>query len=252
MPSRCIPMLTRGRALLASCFAALAAVASCSDTVPEQVDDRRCPSRPPAIYAALDVSDTGRSPALISERLTALDDVLTATAVCGGRARVVAFTGSAAATDVLLDRDLKPDGATRRAQLRRVPELVDDAMDEVRAGLDASRDLPSGGTDVLAQLGLAREFARVAGADRPLQVVIWSDGIASSPVDLNVADLDVGKATALADRVTVADLIGADVRFAGVGRPAGAVPPTSYVDALKAFYQRACERSHATCAVGSR
>jgi hypothetical protein len=255
MLSECIPALTRGRALVASCLtalAALAALAGCDATAPERVDERHCPSPSPAVYAAVDVSDTGRSPGLVSERLSALDGLLTDTAVCAGRARVVAFTGSAAATEVLLDDDLKPEGATRRAQLRRIPALVQGAMDAIRARLDtAGQRLPTGGTDVLAQLGLAREFRGQAGSDRPLQLVIWSDGIATSPVDLNAADLDVARASTLADRtIAVPDLTGASVTFAGIGRPAGAVPPTAYVDALKAFYQRTCERTHATtCSV---
>jgi hypothetical protein len=238
--------------LMASCLAAAAVTAGCTGDRPELVADRDCPDRPPAVYAALDVSDSGRSPALVAERLAALDHLLTDTAVCRGHAKVVAFTGSAAATDVLLDRDLEAAGATRRSQLRKVPGLVAGAMDDVRGGLDvAAEHLPSGGTDVLAQMGLAREFHGQIGADRPLQVVVWSDGIASSPVDLNRADLDVATAGVLVSQVGVVDLSGTDVTFAGVGRPAGALPPTAFVDALKAFYQGACERSGATCTVVS-
>jgi hypothetical protein len=252
MPSECIPTLTRGRVLVASCLAAMAATAGCSTDRPEQVADRDCPDRPPAVYAALDVSDSGRSPALVAERLTALDHLVTDTAVCRGHVRVVAFTASAAATDVLLDRDLESGGATRRAQLRRVPNLVDGAMDEIRGRLEAAADhLPAGGTDALAQLGLADEFHRQIGADHPLQVVVWSDGIATAPVDLNRADLDTAMAGAFAAQVAVVDLAGVDVTFAGIGRPAGALPPTTFVDALKAFYQQTCDRSGAACTVVS-
>jgi hypothetical protein len=238
--------------LAAACLAVVATSVGCTTDRPEQVADRECPARPPAVYAALDVSDSGRSAGLVAERLTALDALIADAAVCHGHVKVVAFTASAAATDVLLDRDLEPGGATRRAQLRRVPKLVDGAMDEVRTGLDAAADhLPTGGTDVLAQLGLAREFQGQVGRDRPLRVVVWTDGISSAPVDLNRADLDPAMAGALAGEVSVADLTGADVTFAGVGRPAGDLPPTTFVDALKAFYQQACERSHATCTVVS-
>ncbi|MGH9166081.1 MAG: hypothetical protein ACRDZW_11320, partial [Acidimicrobiales bacterium] len=80
---------------------------------------------------------------------------------------------------------------------------------------------------------------------------VWTDGIATSPVDLNRADLDATGAAALALPIATPDLGGADVTFAGVGRPAGALPPTIYVDALKAFYMAACQRSGATCAVVS-
>ena len=251
MPSECMSTLTRRRAVIASCLAAVGA-AGCTGQLPEHVADRSCAGRPPAVYAALDVSDSGRSPALVAERLAAVKAVLIDTAVCGGRARVVAFTASAAATDVLFDRDLTPEGATRRARLRRVPELVDGAMGEVRARLQAAADhLPAGGTDVLAQLGLAREFQSQTGPDRPLRIVVWSDGIATSPVDLNRADLDATTAGALALPIDTPRLAGADVTFAGVGRPAGALPPTRYVDALKAFYRAACERSGATCTVVS-
>lgn len=252
MLSERIAKLPRGRALLASCVAAVGAATGCAADPPERVADRKCPTRPPAVYAALDVSDSARSSALVAERLAAVESLLTDTAVCGGRVRVVAFTGSAAATEVLLEQDLAPEGATRRAQLRRVPALVDEAVGEVRAKLPAAADrLPPGGTDVLAQLALAGEFRTLTGTTRPLQVVVWSDGIASAPVDLNTADLDVARASSLAEGVAPPDLSGADVTFAGIGRPAGALPPTSYVDALKAFYRTACERSHATCTVAS-
>ena len=251
MLSECFPTLQRGRALIASCMAA-AGLAGCAADAPERVTDRGCGARPPVVYAALDVSDSGRSPALVAERMAAVEEVLTDAAVCGGRAKVVAFTASAAATDVLLDQELAPEGATRRAQLRRVPKLVDGALAEVRTKLPAAADhLPAGGTDVLAQLGLAAEFLDQAGPDRPLTVVIWSDGIATSPVDLNQADLDATRAGALALGVDAPDLAGALVTFAGVGRPAGAVPPTPFVDALKAFYRAACQRSGATCTVVS-
>lgn len=247
MPSECITTLTRGCAFAAACVAA----AACAPTAPERVADRPCPDRPAAVYAAFDVSDTGRSPQLVAERLAAARELLTGVAVCRGHVRVVAFTGSAAATDVLLDRDLLPDGATRRAQLRRVPKLVDAAMDEVRSRLDGAADrLPAGGTDVLAQLGLAREFHQRVGTDRPLQVVIWSDGIATAPIDFSSeAELEPARGEALARQVVPADLADADVTFSGVGRPAFGTPPTAFVDGLKAFYLAVCERAHANCAV---
>ena len=256
MPFERIPTLTRGRMLMTSCLAAtavaVAATAGCTGERQEQVADRQCPARPPVLYAAVDVSDSGRSAVLVAERLTALDRLVADTAICGGHAKVVAFTASAAATDVVFDAALEPGGATRRAQMRRVPKVVTEAMDEVRGRLDAAAEhLPSGGTDVVAQLGLAREFHRQLGTERPLRVVVWSDGIATSPVDLNRPDLDPAMAETLALQVATIDLSGADVTFAGVGRPAGALPPTTFVDGLKAFYLQVCERSRATCSVMS-
>jgi len=254
MPSERIFTLTRGRALIVCCAAAIAVTTTtaCTGERQEQVADQDCPGRPPALYAAVDVSDSGRSASLVAERLSALAHLMSETAACGGHAKVVAFTTSAAATDVLYDSDLEPGGATRRAQLRRVPKLVDEAMAEIRGRLEtAAEHLPSGGTDVVAQLGLAREFHRQAGGERPLQVVVWSDGIATSPVDLNRADLDPAVADTLARQVVAVDLNGADVTFAGLGRPAGALPPTTFVDGLKAFYLQVCERSGATCTVAS-
>lgn len=228
-------------------------LAGCTTTRIERVPDRDCPPQPPLVYGALDVSDSARGEAVLAERLASVEEVLTETAICGGRARVVAFTASSAATQTLLDRDLKPDGATRRAQLRRVPKLVDESMAEIRAALPAAAErLPGGGTDVLAQLRLANEFrGAMDAAGRPLRIVVWTDGVASSPPELNSASLDAGMAESLANAWPAEDLMGSEVTFAGIGRTAGALPPTPYVDALKAYYLRACERAHASCTVMS-
>ena len=252
MSSEFSATLTRPRVLPVAGLVAAAVLAGCSTTTPVRVADRDCPERRPALYAALDVSDSARSDELTSARLSGVEDLVTDAAICAGRVKVVAFTASASATEVLLERDLVPEGATRRAQLRRVPLLVEEAMDEVRTDLvPAAERLPAGGTDVVAQLGLAGEFHRQIGTDRPLRIVVWSDGVASSPVDLNIAGLDVPTAVAQAERVEVPRLDGVDVTVAGVGRPGGALPPTGYVDALKAFYGRVCERSGASCTVVS-
>ncbi|MGH9278131.1 MAG: hypothetical protein ACRD12_08495, partial [Acidimicrobiales bacterium] len=65
--------------MLASGVTALAALAGCTGGAAERVADRPCSPQPPALYAAVDVSDSGRSPALVGERLDALERVLTDT-----------------------------------------------------------------------------------------------------------------------------------------------------------------------------
>lgn len=212
-----------------------------------------CPEKPPTFYGAVGVSGSERSDALTADRKEALRAGLTEVAVCAGRARVVLFSSSAAATTVIFEGELVPGGATKNARLRRVAGLVDEAMAgiEQRWNIDLQA-LPAEASDPMAQLTLAAEYRRQVGLARPFKVLILSDGLSTTNVVLNTPQLDSATAEDLGRRVSVPNL-GAGTRliFAGIGRVAGPPPPTSFVDALKGFFRRACERTGAKCSVVS-
>ena len=51
--------------------------------------------------------------------------------------------------------------------------------------------------------------------------------------------------SSLAESVPLPDLSGVELTIAGIGRVAGEPPPSTYVTALKRFYEVVCERSGA-------
>ena len=200
----------------------------------------------PATFVAIDVSDTMRSADIAASQLGVVHTMAEQTAVCSGHLRVSAFSSSATATSTLFDGELAPPGATEPARLRRIPDLVDGAMQVVESKLqDATIQLPGDGTDVVAQLGNAGEYLKQLGSDFVLEAVLVTDGVATAGTITNTPNFEVAAAADLAGRVPVPDLSGSTVLFTGIGRTAGTPPPSSYVDALKRFYADACARTMA-------
>lgn len=210
-----------------------------------------CPQEgKPATFVSVDVSDTVRSADITASQLAVVRTMIEQTAVCSGHLRVSSFSSSATATMTLFDGELAPPGATEPARLRRIPDLVDRAMQEVDSQLqEATRRLPGDGTDVLAQLGNAAEYGRQLGSEYVLEAVFVTDGVASMGTITNAPSFDMAAATDLATRVPVPDLSGSTVVFAGIGRTTGPPPPSSYVDALKRFYTDTCARTNARSCV---
>ncbi|BBX63222.1 hypothetical protein MSAS_23960 [Mycobacterium saskatchewanense] len=179
-------------------------------------------------------------------------DVAERTAICGGHLRVVLFAGSTVAVPVF-DGDLKLDGATENARLRKAPTLLDDVMGQINSALpSAQAQLPDGATDVVGQLQPGAEYLTqlsAAGKFR-LEETILTDGIQTAGQDLEDPALTEQQATELAGTFAVPDLTGAQVRLIGIGRQAdGSLLPTPYVAALKAFHTAVCQRTQATCTV---
>ena len=242
-------------------FSALA-LSGCSETSTAselgalQIRLTDCPAdhRELAAFISDDASGTGRSDNLSHTRLDVIRDVLTQVAVCGGRAKIVAFSSSAAATATIYESELKPAGATENARLRRVPALIDAAMETVNANYaSAVESVPPGGTDVFSQLTLGREYIyQLAsfGTDPSLWLVIQSDGIQTVGSHLADPSLTPEQGTAIGSNVAVPQLPGVDVLITGIGKTAGDPPSTTYIDALKAAYQAACENtSAASCTI---
>jgi hypothetical protein len=204
---------------------------------------RSCPAHADlAAYVAWDVRRTLRAPRITAARLESLEQTAERVAACGGSLRVAAFGPTAASTARLYDGDLRPRGATENARLLRVPALVDDVVSHVRNELpDVLAEVSGQGADPLSQFAAAEQFRRQLGAGYALHVVIETSGFGRGvPTSAGGAGPDLAAARSFPD------LSGAGVVVAGLGKVGrGAPTPTPVVDALRAFYTRACARTHA-------
>jgi hypothetical protein len=204
-------------------------------------------------YGAIDVSETGRgNPQLTAERLSEVRQLATETTVCGGHLQVVAFSSSETAYQTLFDGNLIPVGATLNARLLQVTPMVNTAMKTITAALPiATTKLPSQGSDILSQFTAASQYAQQLGHGYQLRVDILTDGLASTGAAItNVSSFDMAAAMSLGRSVPVPALPGALITMTGIGHVAtGAPAPTSYVQALTAFYREVCSRTGAQCTV---
>ncbi|OBK28888.1 hypothetical protein A5634_19830 [Mycobacterium asiaticum] len=213
-----------------------------------------CPTDGSKIAALVASDESGSRRGLTAQpaQQQIIRDVAERTAVCGGHLRVDIFAGSTVGVPIF-DGDLKLDGATENARLRKVPSVVDDVMKQLNDALpEAQSQLPDGATDVVGQLQPGAEYlAQLSAAGKfHLEETILTDGIQTAGQELEDPSLTEQQATDLAGAIAVPDLSEAQVRLIGIGRQAdGSLLPTPYVNALKAFHAAVCQRTQATCTV---
>lgn len=213
-----------------------------------------CPADGTRIAALVQVDRSGsrRSVEAAPAEQEVLREAAERTAICRGRLRVTAFSGSMIGVTVF-DADLQLDGATANARLRRAPKVVDAVMEQISTALpDPANDLVDGSTDIVSQYQLGAEYAAQLAATGPvvLEQTILTDGIQTAGQDLSDPSLTVAPAESLAVTFAVPDLAGATVRLIGIGRQAdNAALPTPYIAALRAFHTTICENTRATCTV---
>ena len=196
--------------------------------------------------ASVDATASGGGNTLSSERLTAIGDLASRVALCGGILKVSAFTSSSAATTTLFEGPIPLQGATDRARARRVGKAVDKVLAEIKAAYPVGvQGLSGGGSDIVAQFRLAAEHARQLGDGHRLRLLVLTDGFQNAGTNVVKAAKSPGGAEQAAAQFEVPDLSGANVTVAGVGKVDGTAPPTKIVDGLKAFYQALCERTGA-------
>jgi hypothetical protein len=207
---------------------------------------------------SVDLSGSARDNEILASHEPVIRSLVRRIAVCSGHLKVVGFSSSAAATSVAFDDDLQPAGATDIARLRKVPALVETTMKTINDGLDRARkELPATGTDDISQFEVAREYITQLNTESPqgspyaLIFELMTDGVQTTGgAVLNTPDLDPASAEGLASRGPApAFPTGTSVRVSGVGKVAGSPPPTSYIDALKAFFRTYCLRTTPTCSV---
>ncbi|OYN77673.1 hypothetical protein [Mycolicibacterium sphagni] len=237
----------------------LLAATACTATQPAALDQAAriaasCPTDGSHIAAIIqsDQSASRENSTAQPDTQQIIHDAAERTAICNGHFRVNIFAGSAIATTVF-DGDLRLDGATENARLRKAPTAADDVMVHVNAALpDASMQLPDGATDIVGQYQPAAEYEAqlAATGSYHLEETILTDGIQTVGQNLNDPGLTPDEAQTLAGLVTVPNLAGATVRIIGVGRQADDAPlPTPYIAALRMFHTTVCERTRAACTV---
>jgi hypothetical protein len=205
-------------------------------------------------YAGLDVSASAQGDDdLIAARLAEIENVVNQVAACGGHVKVIAFASSATDTTTLGERMFAAEFGTENARLIQGDREAKELMEEIEEGVPgAIEQAAPGGTDVLAQLELARQFQAQRG-EGALYVALATDGIATTGgLRMNTPRFTVEAAEEAGGRVQVPDIAGATVRIAGVGQKAGDGSQqlsTARVTALVRFHEIACERTGASCLV---
>lgn len=239
--SRILPAFTlaAGITLLASCTAhapgELGRLQSLQENCPE--------GQLVNAYVTTDGSATSSAEIIVNERLAAIETVVERVAVCGGHLTVTAF-GTNSVTVPIYDADIAIDGSTDLARLRQVPDVVEEVMAQVTSGYEpAIAALPAGGTDVV---GVYRVFgeARALRPEMRLEAVALTDGVTNQGIVFDHS-LTPDEASALADAVTVPDLSESSLSVIGIGRVAGDPLPSEFIEGMKAFYMRLCEKTQA-------
>lgn len=240
-----------GAVTLMAAAVALVACSSPSSTPGDMASNQQLlaqcdPAKPPAALVEVDGTGSSNADSITAERMQAIESIATRTAVCSGYLRVLVFSSSSAATTVLFEGPLQMDGATDNARLRRVPGAVTDVMAKIRATYGpAVAALPQNGSDIQAQYRLASEWIQQLGSAYRLDLTVFTDGFQNVGVDLGARALSKPDATALADKVNVPKLPGANVVVAGLGRIAEGTPPSTVVEGLVAYYDELCHNTSA-------
>ena len=203
-------------------------------------------------YEGVDLSASARGDAALqTDRSEALAGEIDQIAACGGTAKVVGFSASAPETFTLGEAEFPTDFGTETARLLKANDKVDDLMGEVEDNLPvAEKELTPNGTDVLAQLTLAKQYQEQVG-EGDLRVLLETDGIATTkPVKMNTPGFDADTAEHAAENVPLPDLSGAKVSIVGVGKATGRRQlSTEKATAIADFFTAVCERSGADCLV---
>jgi hypothetical protein len=240
---------------LGAAVAATSACGSASNSAGQLAADQQILSAcdaasPPAADVQLDGSGSSSSDSIVEERLKATESIVRTTAICGGRLRVSVFSSTSAATNVLIDRPLRLDGATDNARLKKLPPLVTDVMATIRANYSSAvKSLPSGGTDISAEYRLASEWLGQVGGPYRLHLYLLTDGFQNVGITLDKGAVSKEQAADLAGRTAVPQLPGSSIVVAGLGRVASDPPSSDVVDGLVAFYDALCKKTAAaSCA----
>lgn len=222
-------------------------VAACSSSGPTSLTDSKalvesC-AGPINTYIAIDGTASGTTISLDGPRRRAIEGELAKVAACDGRAKVVVFSSSSAATITLFEGRIPLTGATNQAKARRLGSAVKDVANEIETSFTAAIPaLDPGGSDPVAQMHLFVEWARQAGSGQ-FHLLELTDGFQNIGVSTEQIVADPAAAAA---GFPAPDLSGFGVTIAGIGEVDGPAPATTVVDALKNFYTVLCQRSGAT------
>ena len=110
----------------------VAATAACSQV--KSLATGECTGDKPFVLVMVDGSSTQNDPALIAEQVDVVTAVARQTSDECGRLRVERFRGSASDVDLILDRDVTPEGATPSNRDRNRDELLAEVRQDGGAG----------------------------------------------------------------------------------------------------------------------
>ncbi|AGB22143.1 hypothetical protein Mycsm_01750 [Mycobacterium sp. JS623] len=238
----------------------VAGLSGCGHSATHELDHAQqvlatCPPNDQKLAALVtsDESGTRRGSTAEPAQQEVIRKAVERTAICGGHFRLSLFAGGVVTAGVY-DGDLKLEGATETARLRKAPKVIDTTMAAINGALPSALERLDGGqTDIVGQLQPAQQYRdqlSANGQHYQLDLSELTDGIETAQVDLSDPALSSAQAEQLATTVSVPDLSGARVRVIGVGRKAdGEQLPTPYVEALRAFHLAVCTRTRATTCV---
>lgn len=221
--------------------ALVAITAACSAV--KSIATGECTGDKPFVLVMVDGSSTQDDPALIGEQVDVVEAVAREASEECGRLRVERFRGSASDVDLILDRDVTPEGATAANRDRNRDDLLAEVRQTVEEGMASAP--AQGGSDPVGAMGRG---ARLLGQEdrEHKQLILVTDGVQSSEPNLATEELTAATASTFVDQAgTLPDLSGIDLVVTGVGRVSGPQPPSSYINGLVAFYEEVCSRSGA-------
>ena len=226
--------------LTVTVLALVAATAACSQV--KSLATGECTGDKPFVLVMVDGSSTQNDPALIAEQVDVVTAVARKTSDECGRLRVERFRGSSSDVDLIIDRDVTPEGATPSNRDRNRDDLLAEVKETVEKGMAAA---PARGE---RSRGCHGTGARLLGQEERdhKQLIMVTDGVQSSQPNLATEALTAASAKSFVDQAgDLPDLTGIDLVVTGVGRVSGAQPPSSYINGLVAFYEEVCSRSAA-------
>lgn len=201
----------------------------------------------------LTVSADGRDLDLLGERLDAIQVDAERAADCDGQLIVVAWSESASTSAVLYSGSLTTTGATEVGRDRKIPEVVDGVMGEIRGSLNTlfAQD-PAPGNDLVAAYSIISDFARSHPADSGTpRVNVYTDGISTvGSGSINRAFLTEEQVSAIVAEQSLPSLNGLELNFYGIGRVSGDdQPPQQVVATAIQYAQELCAATGAECSV---
>lgn len=238
-----------GSLAIASMAALSLMLPSCA-AAPMSEGAESCPSVPLASSVYLDVTGSSYTGTIADEYAAAVGRVASRTSACSGTLHVATFGESSGQVVTLIDQSFQVDAPTENAVRRKQQKLASGIVNDVKDKLaDAASNTPTAATDVVGLLRLAVE-AKSQLPDAAHEVFVFTDGFTNVGVDPAAAS-SVAAAVQLAEQVTVPDLAGSALSFAGIGRTATPVP-SAVVEQVAAFWERVCERTQAdSCTVAT-
>lgn len=214
----------------------------------EPIIKTSCPAyKPQNELVYVDESGSARGSAVLqTQRLQQIITAARKPAICGGLLRVVVFSRSVADTRPIVSETITPGSGTKISRILQADKVVGALVTPIKTSL-ANPGITGEGTDIVSALVDAGGTLSQLPAGESYQVLIVTDG--ENSVDPHLPrGLTVAKAAGLASALTVPNLRGASVSFTGIGLLGhGIAPSTSRVEALAAFWQAVCTRTHATC-----